>query len=195
MPTAAERAGNVNELSIPNNTLIDPLSGQPFPNNTIPTSRLSASALTLLKAYYPLPNVAGNGYNYENLQPIPSNTNGLDGRIDQIINSKQQVYARYDWKNVLANVVNPLLPNDVDSEHNRSFLVSHNYVIRQNLLNEFRFGFTQTLLTPSFAIQGATAIAQLGLQNVDVSHHPTDGGFPTINFSDGTGFKIGRAHV
>jgi hypothetical protein len=196
MPTADERAGNVSDLAIPDNTLIDPLSGQPFPNNRIPTSRLSASALTLLKAYYPLPNVVGNGYNYQNLQSTPSSTNGIDGRIDQIINPKQQVYARYNWKNVLANVVNPLLPNDVDKEHNRSFLVSHNYVIRPNLLNEFRFGFTQTLLTPSFAIQGAAAIAQLGLLNVDVSRHPTDSGFPTITFSDGTGFtSLGRDHV
>src|ERR1700730_13866521 len=45
-------------------------------------------------------------------------------------------------------------------------------------------------------IEGAAAISQLGLQNVDVPHHPTDGGFPSINFSNGTGFMpIGRDHV
>ena len=130
------------------------------------------------------------------MQPIPSRTDGIDGRIDQIINSKQQLYARYNWKNILADVANPLLPNDVDTEHDRSFLVSHNYVISQHLLNEFRFGFTHNLLSPNFAIEGAAAIAQLGLQDVDVSQHPTDGGFPSINFSDGTGFTpIGRDHV
>jgi len=74
--------------------------------------------------------------------------------------------------------------------------VSHNYSIRPTLLNEFRFGFTNTLLAPNFPIEGAAAISQLGLQNVDVSQHPTDGGFPSINFSDGTGFTpIGRDHV
>ena len=190
VPTAAERNGDLNGLSIPNNTLIDPSTGAPFPDNTIPLSRLNASALTLLNKYYPLPNVAGNSsYNYENLQPIPSNTNGLDGRIDQVINSKQQIYARFNWKNLLSDVVNPLLPNDVDIEHDRSFLVSHNYSIRPTLLNEFRFGFTDTILAPNFPIEGAAAISQLGLQNVDVSHHPTDDGFPSINFSDGTGFQ------
>jgi hypothetical protein len=191
VPTAAQRAGNLSDLV--SGPLMDPLTGSPFPNNTIPTARLSASALALLNAYYPLPNANGNGYNYENLQPIPSRTDGLDGRIDQIISSKQQVYARYNWKNILAQTVNPLLPNDVDTEHDRSFLVSHNYVIRQNLLNEFRFGFTQTLLTPSFPIQGAAAIAQLGLQSVDLSHEPNGAGFPSISFGDGTGFTpIGR---
>jgi hypothetical protein len=194
VPTAAERSGNLNGLGLPNNALIDPFSGgQPFPNNTIPSSRLNSSAMTLLDNYYPLPNAAGNGYNYENLQPIPSRTDGFDGRIDQIINPKQQLYARFNWKNVLSDVANPLLPNDVDSEHDRSFLVSHNFVITQRLLNEFRVGFTHTLLNPDFPIEGAAAIRQLGLQNVDLSTHPTDGGFPTINFSDGTGFTpIGR---
>jgi Carboxypeptidase regulatory-like domain/TonB dependent receptor len=194
VPTAAERAGNLSDLGIPNNTLLD-VSGRPFPNNTIPVSRLSPTALSLLNSYYPLPNTTsgGSGYNYEILQPIPSRTDGLDGRIDQVINSKQQVYARFNWKNVLSNVANPLLPNDVDSEHNRSFLVSHNYVITQRLLNEFRFGFTHVLFNPDFPIQGAAAVAQLGFQNVNVSNHPANGGFPSFNFSDGTGFTpIGR---
>jgi hypothetical protein len=198
VPTAAERAGNLSDLVSPSNPLIDPLSGNPFPNNSIPASRLNASSLTLLDSYYPLPNTTsgGSGYNYQILQPIPSRTDGIDGRIDQIINSKQQVYVRYNWKNILADVANPLLPNDVDTEHDRSFLVSHNYVISQRLLNEFRFGFTHSLLTPNFPIEGAAAIAQLGLQDVDVSQHPTDGGFPSINFSDGTGFTpVGRDHV
>lgn len=197
VPSDAQRAGNLSDLGLSGNGLIDPLSGHPFPNNTIPTQRLSSSALALLNSYYPHANVSGGGsFNYENLQPIPSRTDGFDLRIDQTINSKQQVYARYNWKNVLGQTVNPLLPNDVNSEHDRSFLVSHNYVIRQNLLNEFRFGFTDTVFNPTFPIQGAAAIAQLGLQNVDVSQHPTDGGFPSINFSDGTGFTpIGRDHV
>ena len=193
VPTAAERNGNLRDLALPNGVLMDPLSGTPFPNNTIPLSRLNGSALTLLNKYYPLPNVNGDGYNYENLQPIPSSTNGFDGRIDQMINAQQQLFVRFNWKDLALNAVNPLLPNDVDDEHDRSFLVSHNYVIKQNLLNEFRFGFTHTLFSPNFPIEGAAVIGQLGLQNVDLSTHPTDGGFPSINFSDGTGFTpIGR---
>jgi hypothetical protein len=192
-PTQDERGGNLNGLNSPNNALTDPFNGKPFPNNTIPTSLLNASSLTLLDHYYPLPNAVGDGYNYENLQPIPSSTNGVDARIDHTINTKQQIYARYNWKNVLTNVANPLLPNDVDHEQDRSFLVSHNFMIRQNLLNELRFGYTHILLTPSFPIEGAAAISQLGFENVDLSTQPTASGFPSINFSDGTGFTpIGR---
>jgi hypothetical protein len=53
--------GNLSDLAKPNGVLMDPLSGQPFPNNTIPTSRLSATSLTLLDSYYPLPNTAAGG--------------------------------------------------------------------------------------------------------------------------------------
>lgn len=185
VPTAVERAGNLSDLG----------------GGTV--TNLNASSLALLNNYYPLPNIncitqitSTCSFNYENLQPIPSSTNGIDGRIDHIINSTQQVYARFNWKNLVTNVVNPLLPNDLDHEHDRSFLVSHNYTIHSNLLNEFRFGFTDSLLAPNFPIEGAAAIAQLGLQDVNVSNHPFDGGFPSINFSQGTGFEpIGRDHV
>ena len=215
VPTALDRTGNLSDLAstIPVNSsnpncpatsgcLINPATGsqatgQPFANYQI-TSPLSQSSLALLNKYYPLPNATnlGGGLNYQTLVPTPSNTNGFDGRVDQVLTSKQQVYARFNWKNLLVNTVNPLLPNDVDTEHDRSFLISHNYVISNRWLNEFRFGFTHTILAPDFPIEGAMAISQLGFQGVDVSHHPTDGGFPSIFFSDGTNFTpIGRDHV
>jgi hypothetical protein len=215
VPTAQDRAGNLSDLAstIPINSsnpncpatagcLINPATGslatgRPFANYQI-TTPLSQSSLKLLNAYYPLPNASnlGGGLNYQTLVPTPSNTNGFDGRVDQVITSKQQVYARFNWKNLLVNVVNPLLPNDVDTEHDRSFLISHNYDISSRWLNEFRFGFSHTILSPNFPIEGAAAIAQLGLQGVNVSHHPIDGGFPSIVFSDGTNFTpIGRDHV
>ncbi|WP_158789852.1 carboxypeptidase-like regulatory domain-containing protein [Granulicella sp. L46] len=172
-------------------------TGQPFANNTI-TTPLSQSSLTLLNDYYPLPNATnlGGGLNYQTLVPVPSRTNGFDGRIDQVISSKQQMFVRYNWKNLLVNTVNNLLPDDVDTEHDRSFLVSHSYEFTPTLINEFRYGFTHSILSPDFPIEGAQAIAQLGLQGIDVSNHPTDGGFPSIFFNDGTSFTpIGRDHV
>ena len=220
VPTALDRMGDLNDLasafptygdignaSQPANTplpLNNPFTGQAYANNTIPQGSISPFATTLLNTYYPLPNIpnaAAGNVNYQTLVPIPSNTDGVDARVDQVINSKQQIYARFNRKNLLVNVVNPLLPNDVDSEHDRSFLVSHNYVINSRLVNEFRYGFTDTILSPNFAIEGAAALQGLGIQvggaqGVNVSNHPTDQGFPSIVFSDGTNFTpIGRDHV
>jgi Carboxypeptidase regulatory-like domain len=215
VPSLQDRTGNLNDLAstlpnVPNQDpanpvrlrLRNPATNQPFANNTIPNVNPVATAL--LNQYYPLPNLSNvpvGQPNYQTLVPIPSNTDGFDARIDQVINSKQQVYARFNRKNLTVNVVNPLLPNDVDTEHDRSFLISHNYVISAKLLNEFRFGFTDTILAPNFGIQGAAGLQGLGIQvggdqGVNVSNHPTDQGFPTINFSDGTAFTpLGRDHV
>src|SRR5260370_38908741 len=164
---------------------------------------VSPFGTALLNKYYPLPNLPTplGGVNCQTLAQIRSDTDGFDARIDQFITSKQQVYARFNRKNLTVNVVNPLLPNDVDSEHDRSFLVSHNYVISSRLLNEFRYGFTDTILSPNFGIEGAAALQGLNLevggdQGVNVSNHSTDQGFPSIFFSDGTNFMpIGRDHV
>src|SRR3984885_2349326 len=197
VPSDLDRTGNLSDLGV---TVINPSTKQPYANDTIPNISPFATALL---AYYPHSNLVApvGGVNYQTLVPIPSNTDGFDARIDQVINSKQQVYARFNRKNLNVNVVNPLMPNDDDTEHDRSFLISHNYVINARLLNEFRYGFTDTILSPNFPIEGAAALQGLniqvgGNQGVNVSNHPTDQGFPSIVFSDGTNFTpIGKDHV
>ncbi|HUA20977.1 MAG TPA: carboxypeptidase regulatory-like domain-containing protein [Bryobacteraceae bacterium] len=205
VPTLAERNGTIDLPIIspttgqPTNVLTNPFNGAPFPNNTIPASMLNPVSQKLLSGYYPLPNVnGGSGYNYEVLQSIPSNTNGFDARLDHYITSNQQIYARFSWKNLLTDSgqsgpVNPLLPDDIDTEHDRSFIVSYNYTISPKMVNEFRFGFTTSLIYQQFPIQGAAADDSLGLTGISFANHPTAGAFPTFNFSDGTGFTaIGR---
>src|SRR5580698_8858176 len=208
VPTVAQRAGDLSGLPIGNASgmLTNPLpagstcAGTSFVNNVIPTRCINPVAQSLLNSYYPLPTPGLTGaFNYQALVPVPGNSNGFDARIDQNINSKQQVYARISWKNLLTNVYNELLPTDEDIEHDRSFLVSHNYAITSAIVNEFRFGFTHSLINPNFPIQGTQALNQLGFLTgsgpgqINTTNHPTQGGFPSINFSDGSGFStIGR---
>ena len=49
--------------------------------------------------------------------------------------------------------MNPLLPNDIDTEHDRSLIVSYNYTITPKMVNEFRFGFTNSLIYQQFGLQ------------------------------------------
>ena len=177
VPTQAERNGDLTALGGP---VISPA-------NINPTA-------TALLGYYPLPNIAGqSNFNYENFQSTPARTDGADLRIDHTINSKQSVYARFSRKNMTEDYANPLLPNDSDSVHNRSLLVSHTWVLTPRLLNEFRFGFTNVTTSVGFPIEGAAALSQLDLTGVNISQHPTTHAFPTFNFSAGTGFTpIGR---
>ena len=177
VPTQDERNGNLAALGLP----------------SIPAGSINPTATALLN-YYPLPNVAGQeNYNYENFQSTPARTDGADLRIDQTINSRQSVYARFSRKNITEDYANPFLPDDSDSVHNRSLLVSHTWVLTPRLLNEFRFGFTNVITNVGFPIEGADALSQLDLTGVNISQHPTTHAFPTFNFSAGTGFTpIGR---
>ena len=177
VPSVADRTGNLADIGGP----------------IIPTASINPTAKALL-AYYPLPNVSGqSSYNFENFQSTPARTDGADLRIDQIIGSKQSIYGRFSRKNITSDVANPFLPNDIDSIHNRSLLVSDTYTISPHLLNEFRYGFTNVTTSVNFPIAGASAFQQLGLEGVNISQHPFTHAFPTFNFSAGTGFTpIGR---
>lgn len=176
VPTQDERNGNLTALGV-----------------ATPITNINPTATALL-SYYPLPNVSGqSNYNYENFQATPARTDGADLRIDQTINAKQSIYARFSRKNITEDYANPMLPDDSDSVHNRSLLVSHTWVLTSRLLNEFRFGFTNVITNVGFPIEGADALSQLDLTGVNISQHPTTHAFPTFNFSAGTGFTpIGR---
>ena len=177
VPTQDERNGNLTALGGP----------------IIPQGSINPTATALL-TYYPLPNVTGQAnYNYENFQSTPGRTDGADLRLDETISTKQSAYARFSRKNITADYANPLLPNDSDSIHNRSLLVSHVYAITSHLVNEFRLGFTNVTTGTGFPIAGAAALSQLDLTGVNISQHPATHAFPTFNFSAGTGFTpIGR---
>jgi hypothetical protein len=211
VPTQAERNGNLSALVAQQQrgALMDPFTGRAYPNNTIPSGSACSNSRDCINPvaqallnYYPLPNAnlgeANPSYNYQTLVPIPSSTNGWDLRVDQTVTAKQQIYARYSWKNALYNegamgaAAGQFLPNVVAHDQNRSFLVSYNYVIRPSLINEFRFGFTNFQENDNFPIQGSSAISQLGLQGINISQHPTGDAFPTFNFSDGTFSSIGQ---
>lgn len=202
VPSTAERAGDLTELvngpglGAPVN---NPFSGEAYANNIIPS--VNAVAASLL-AYYPLPNVnsgvSGAAYNYQALVPIPSNTDGWDLRVDETISSRQSLYARYSWKNLFITqgggglAANQFLPNVTTHDKNRSLLVSYNNSLRNNLVNEFRFGFTNFNENDAFPIQGSTAISDLGLDGINLSAHPTGSAFPTFTFNDGTFSNIGQ---
>ncbi len=213
VPSNAMREGNFSALSTP---LMDPFTGKPYPGNIIPSGSACANsqdcinpvATSLLNNYLPAPNINvsaadfGSQANYLQQTPTPSNTNGFDVRVDRTITSKQSMFVRWSWKDIGAqsltdtalSTVNNYLPPDQDTEHNKNLIVSHNYLITNNLVNEARFGLSLWQFQVFFPIEGASAISTLGLTGLDLSDHPDAGAFPIFNFSDDSGnySPIGR---
>jgi hypothetical protein len=213
VPSNAMRQGDFSALAT---SLMDPFTGKPYPGNKIPSGSqctnsqdcINPVALSLLNNYLPPPNIDvtaanfGSQANYLQQTATPSDTNGFDIRVDHTITSKQSIFLRWSWKHLSAqsltdaalSTVNNLLPPDQDSEHDNNIIVSHNYLITNNLVNEARFGLSFWQFQVKFPIQGAIAISTLGLTGLDLSDHPAAGGFPIFNFNDDPGnySPIGR---
>ncbi len=86
VPTMAMRNGDFSELLGPNIfyskpvQIMNPRTGQPYPNNVIPATDLSANGLALLRAF-PAPNVGNNSaYNWQEALPNPQ-----DQRKDTLV--------------------------------------------------------------------------------------------------------------
>jgi hypothetical protein len=106
--TQAERTGNL--TAGPGGAAIapfkDPLTGLPFPNNQIPTSRISPTAQAALQILEPLPNESGAS-NYAAFFATPQQwDNGLV-KVDHSFGSRDQLSGRYliqdlEWQSTVA---------------------------------------------------------------------------------------------
>jgi len=100
VPTAAERAGDfsgpiIEDCSSP--TPVDPLTGNPFPGNRIPQSRLSPAGLLVLQLY-PLPNATpgpGSCNNWVTSLNTPINWRQENARLDWSISQRTHLMLRY----------------------------------------------------------------------------------------------------
>jgi len=100
VPTAAERAGDfsgpgIEDCSSP--TPVDPLTGEPFPGNRIPQSRLSPAGLLVLQLF-PLPNTTpgpGSCNNWVTSLNTPINWRQENVRLDYTLSRKTRVMLRY----------------------------------------------------------------------------------------------------
>ena len=89
VPSPAMLSGDFSSLSKP---IIDPTTGQPFPNNQIPADRFDAAAVSFFP-YLLQPN-APDG-NYHAVAPTKTDSTSGTARIDHVLTSKQHLYGRW----------------------------------------------------------------------------------------------------
>ena len=186
MPTASERAGDfsqaLNTLGQPL-TVIDPNTGLPFPGNVVPQNRISPQAAALLKLY-PLPNFISSTYNYQIPATGISDSDGVQGRVNKIINSKNNVFAQFGWQRT--DSTTPSVFGFTDSTSTAGFQTvenwSHRFSQRMFLNMSYTFSRGSQLLTPYFAnLQNISGEAGITGNN----QAPQNWGPPNLNFSSG----------
>jgi len=154
VPTAANLAGDFSAMldaTSPGNPLgrvisiVDPLTGKPFPGNIIPTSRFDAAAIATAKL---LPPAGGaNGLVRYTSPFAPQDFTEETLRIDHAFSSKDRLTGRY----FLDQFNNPAIytPGNIlvyrDGQPNRSqnLVVQELHIFSPAVLNDFRFTASQ----------------------------------------------------
>ncbi len=167
VPTQAMRNGNFAGTGI---TVNDPLTGKPFPNDQIPASRISSIANGFL-SLYPLPNAGDlntvHAANYIANRDFSLHSDQYDVRIDHYLTSNMSLFGRWTWKSRGSkNPQNLLVPSEDVTDKYKMLVVSWNWNLRPNLINEFRFGFTLNPSSQSLPFDGAKFTNSLGLVGV-----------------------------
>jgi hypothetical protein len=193
VPPDAWRAGDLSSVM---GAIRNPVTGQPYAGNRIPVNPVSAR---LIETFYARQNQStGAAINAPNLvvnAPGDFTIDGIDGRLDLVPSDNQKVFGRLTVKNV-----DDLSPSGADwnttqGDHFRRTEVrqlagSYSW-IRGAFVNELRGGWSNTVEKDSYtnASKGADLVAAAGL--VGLPGAPVTGGFPHIEFADGSFISTG----
>lgn len=158
-PTALEREGNFSQTFDLNGKLIaikDPLTGQNFAGNIIPTTRINSLGQSILK-FFPLPNYAETDPALKYARNYRSTASGNNPRrqevvrVDYNISSTMRMYFRgirdnddeeWPYGSWVSGNVNYDLVNTLRPQRGRGGVIRLTKIINSRIVNEFTFGAT-----------------------------------------------------
>jgi len=139
----AQRAGNFGAT-----TIRDPLTGLPFPNNTIPASRISPAAARLLSEFVPLPNSPGNRYI---VSPTLEDVRDQFGaRVDYQLGQNQSLLLRYmraDTERTTPKIISAVDQKALATLQDA--MASYNWVIASNVISQTRVSVNRISANPA----------------------------------------------
>ena len=201
VPTDRMRTGDFSQLLNGAKPVIikDPLTGIPFPNNVIPSNRISDLSLKVNDKYLPAPNRGGDSLsnNFGFTFPFPTDYSlrkDFTQRIDYQINSKNRLMGR-----VVENWGLYVLPRNFPEftwtrvRTNVHVVVEDTHIFSASLVNTMRLGLYKEKYNDGDPLYGITpfkgdaAVAELGLQGVNPKGYSAQGfprmdiaGYPTL---------------
>jgi len=188
VPPTAWRTGDLSSVTTP---IKDPLTGAPFPGNKIPASRINPVSKAALDLFWPQPNFGDatlTSNNLRNLFPAPTDNDQFDVRLDHNLSPRQSIFGRFTYKDRTSASIGRLPTYGFNRSPQKfwAFTGAYNFVIRPNLLNEFRGGFSGRNSPFTFDLIGTEVIQKLGLQSLSPSL-PKGAGVPSISITGITG--------
>jgi len=181
VPNPALVAGDFSSLATP---VRDPLTGQPFPGNVIPSSRFSNFARVLAPTV-PAPNNAGSN-NFRTVRDLTDDADSATVRSDQVLSTKHNLFERFLFYD--GRQLNPGAFTYTNfPQKGRNLAVGETWVISSALVNEIRVGYNYAYhLNAPISLDGRNWVGDIGLRNLAGSVDPLDYGRPGFTM---TGFS------
>jgi hypothetical protein len=151
--------------------IYDPLTGQPFEGNRIPSNRINAVSRALQERFYPLPNfgntdvLVSQNFRSQTMRsrdPISYWT----ARGDHRFSEADSLYGRFTFhraKNTPHEGNLPAIGRRFQQRDNRAAVISHTHTFTPTLLNEIRWGFALNNNPVEGPINGPQIVQELGL--------------------------------
>jgi hypothetical protein len=153
--SVAPEAWRRGDLSSVVATIRDPLTGQPFPGNQIPASRISPIARAILNntSLYPLPNanVSGVVGNFAGKGLTTVRAHQADARVDWSASANDKIFGRFsfaEYESRNDKRAFPLLLGSLRDAPFRNLAFNWNRVFGPTVVNELLVGYNQiTIVT------------------------------------------------
>ena len=180
VPTQAERNGNFSEslLPPPNNFL----TGQPFPENTIPAYFIDPVGQAIANLY-PLPNRASPNANYVSSPILTDDIDHFDVRVDRNFGNGATFSSRYSFSDrrlfepFASSVSVPGYGTDVP-RRGQNLAVGLTQPFGARTINELRFGYTRVGIGVLHENRGNSINQAIGLP--ELSSNPRNFGLSQI---------------
>src|SRR5712691_9796631 len=180
VPTALMRQGIFTEVS---NVIYDPLSGQPFPGNVIPSNRINPISRVIANEVYPLPNQPGLANNYIENNVVKQTLNAGDAKVDYRINDRASIFARFSMAKRHYDEPAPgnifMGANNADNT-NHNAVLGYTQTLGSNKYVEFRAGYNRYWTHQYAEDFGILKNNELGIPNGNIASHPETSGIASF---------------
>lgn len=171
---------------------VDPMTGQPFPNDTIPQSEITSriGLLAIANNYWGAPTTPNQPEGIDNyIQNIPGplHQNQQTYRGDQNLGRLGSVFGRYTKTNYVNstnyNSGSAVLGLQQYYEDGLSWEVSHTISLGPKNVNNFRFGYISANAPQGSATPPASAVSALGESNAFTTFAPLQQTWPNVGLT------------
>ena len=178
VPTTAQRNGDFSGRRIIN----DPVTGQPFPGNVIPPSRINPISKSIQDRYIPVPNFSQGANNFFAAQSIATDIDMWTVKFDHRFSDKDNISGR--WFISRQGDLTPFgsgLPGlgRIANRKKDSGNITHTHLFSANHVLEARFGFDDS--SQFLAMENSDNPTTVGLRPLAVTNLD---GPPRINITN-----------